>query len=283
LVRCRERRAGRLFLFPYFFMAKFRKVNVSFWDDTYIERLSAEDRYFFLFLLTNPHATECGIYQISHKKMSFYTGYNEDAVRSILKRFIETEKVAYNPETSELAILNKANYIERLGTPVIDCLKSELSKVSDKKLVSMVCSRIQNIEIQSIFIPFTDTPTSRTTLRRQEEEEEEDKEEEQEQELFGAEEDEFERFWNLYDKKVDKKDKLLKKWKALSKKDRAAIFEHIPKYKEAQPDKRFRKNPLTYINNESWNDEIIKSAPAKTIPIQGQLYQTPNTQVKIKC
>jgi hypothetical protein len=33
----------------------------------------------------------------------------------------------------------------------------------------------------------------------------------------------------------------------------------VPKYKAAQPDKRFRKNPEAYLNQKAWNDEIIFS------------------------
>lgn len=67
----------------------------------------------------------------------------------------------------------------------------------------------------------------------------------------------FEDFWNDYDKKVGSKPKLLKKWAKISKKDKQKIREYIPLYKAAQPDKKYRKNPETFLNNESWNDEII--------------------------
>lgn len=70
---------------------------------------------------------------------------------------------------------------------------------------------------------------------------------------------EFEIFWNLYNKKIGDKDKLFKKWKLLKKEDKEKIFIHIPKYIESQPDKKFRKNPETYLNNKSWNDEIINT------------------------
>jgi hypothetical protein len=63
-------------------------------------------------------------------------------------------------------------------------------------------------------------------------------------------------FWNLYDKKIDK-DKCYKKWIKLSDVERAAALNHIPQYKLSQPDKKFRKNPETYLNNKSWNNEII--------------------------
>lgn len=67
---------------------------------------------------------------------------------------------------------------------------------------------------------------------------------------------EFDKFWNLYDKKVGKL-KSEKKWNKLSLKDQKAILKYIPKYKIAQPDKKFRKNPETFFNNRSWEDELI--------------------------
>ena len=70
---------------------------------------------------------------------------------------------------------------------------------------------------------------------------------------------EFDSFWDDYDKKVGNKTKLRTKWDKLSKRDKLAIKEYIPKYKKAQPDKRYRKNPETFLNNKSWNDEIIIS------------------------
>jgi hypothetical protein len=67
----------------------------------------------------------------------------------------------------------------------------------------------------------------------------------------------FDSFWDLYDKKTGEKGKLLDKWERLSDSDRSLIMEYIPKYKIAQPDKKFRKDPQTFLNNKSWNDELI--------------------------
>jgi hypothetical protein len=71
-------------------------------------------------------------------------------------------------------------------------------------------------------------------------------------------ENEFNKFWNYYDKKV-KRIKCLAKWLRLSAADQILIREHLPKYIKSTPDKKFRKDPSTYLNNESWNDEIISS------------------------
>jgi len=67
----------------------------------------------------------------------------------------------------------------------------------------------------------------------------------------------FELLWNLYDKKTNSKEKLLKKWSKINVGDKEKIMDHVPKYVQSTPDKKFRKNLQTYLNNESWNDEII--------------------------
>jgi uncharacterized protein DUF4373 len=64
-------------------------------------------------------------------------------------------------------------------------------------------------------------------------------------------------FWSAYDKKVGSKDKLERKWDKLSKETQVKIIAHIPIYKKAQPEKQYRKDPSTYLNNQSWEDEII--------------------------
>lgn len=85
---------------------------------------------------------------------------------------------------------------------------------------------------------------------------------------------EFERFWDLYDKKTGDKTKIRNKFLKLSKADRAKIFETLPAYVAATPEKRYRKNPETYLNDKSWNDEIITdNGPKQT---QTTAFRQPN-------
>lgn len=65
----------------------------------------------------------------------------------------------------------------------------------------------------------------------------------------------FSEFWDLYAKKVNPK-KCEAKFNKLSKATIDLIFEKLPHYVNSTPDKQFRKNPLTWLNNEGWNDEI---------------------------
>lgn len=67
----------------------------------------------------------------------------------------------------------------------------------------------------------------------------------------------FNEFWDLYDKKVGNKDLLEKKWLKLKDSEREQIMVYLPKYKISKPDKQFRKNPDTFLNQRGWEHELI--------------------------
>ena len=67
----------------------------------------------------------------------------------------------------------------------------------------------------------------------------------------------FSDFWNLYDKKVGDLPKLKKKWALLKDKERTKVMDHLPLYVPSTPNKKYRKDPYTYLNNSGWTDEII--------------------------
>lgn len=75
----------------------------------------------------------------------------------------------------------------------------------------------------------------------------------------------FDRAWNLYEKKVGCKSKLEKKWNSMSQKDRKAAIEYIPLYVLSQPDKQYRKNFQTFLNQRGWEDEIIGATPPPAV------------------
>lgn len=143
-------------------MAKFRMIHTAFWDDPkVVEELTPEDKYFFLYLLTNSNTTQTGIYQITKKQMAFDLGYSMESVNSLLDRFINHHKmVQYNPKTRELAVKNWGRYnLNRGGKPMIDCVNSELKGVKDKKLIQYVGERVQKKEIKKIYDTYSVTST----------------------------------------------------------------------------------------------------------------------------
>lgn len=93
-------------------MAIYRNVRLSFWtDNKVIDEFTPEDKYFYLYLLTNPQTNLCGCYEISYKSMSEDTGYNKDTCLRLLKRFYEVHNVIkFNESTKEVLILNWYKY-----------------------------------------------------------------------------------------------------------------------------------------------------------------------------
>jgi hypothetical protein len=67
-------------------------------------------------------------------------------------------------------------------------------------------------------------------------------------------EEQFNKFWEMYDKKIGTKDAKTKFLK-LPVKDIEKIFETLPHYLKSTPDIKFRKHPVTYLNQRTWEDE----------------------------
>lgn len=65
-------------------------------------------------------------------------------------------------------------------------------------------------------------------------------------------------WWDLYEKKVDKK-KTARYWEKHIKPAMVQqILEHTARYVDAEPEKQYRKDPYSYLYNEAYNNEIIE-------------------------
>jgi len=211
-------------------MAAFRKISVTFWSDSFIGDLTPEQKYFYLYLMTNDKTTQCGIYETSIRKICFDTGYNSETVLKLLDFFQEKNKIRFSKETNEIALLNWVKFNDSNSPKVLSCVEKELKNVKNRVLIQYLYSM--------------------DTESQEEEEEEKEKEEEEEYKS-----DEFEIFWNSYGKKVDRV-KCEKAWKKLKKQEIDKILETINRYVGANPDIQYRKNPLTYLNGKCFNDEL---------------------------
>lgn len=74
--------------------------------------------------------------------------------------------------------------------------------------------------------------------------------------VFEGQNDSFEDWWQMYGKKRGKK-KAKQKWDKLTVEQQTACLIATPAYVASTPDRTYRKDPLTYLNGECWNDEII--------------------------
>lgn len=125
-----------------------RIVDTSFWTDGKVDDFSPEDKYFMLYLLTNPFSTQLGIYEISIKQVAFQMGYSMDAVKVLIDRFENKYgMIIFSDATNEIAIKNFLRHsIIKGGAPVRDCLIKEIKKVKNKDLIACVFSHIKDSE-----------------------------------------------------------------------------------------------------------------------------------------
>ncbi len=137
-------------------MALYRYLYLSFWKDSKVlEQFTPDEKLLFIFFLTNSNTTQIGVYKILIKEVSFLTGFTEESIVIMMDRFEKDYKIIkYNKITHEIAIVHWAKYnINRIGgKPVIDCIRSELTRVDDYTLLEVITPYIKKEEIRKLYI-----------------------------------------------------------------------------------------------------------------------------------
>ena len=114
-------------------MAVYRTVQLSFWTDSkVIDEFTPEDKYFYLYLMTNPHTNLCGCYELSTKAASDDTGYTKDTIERLIDRFERIHKViCYSKETKEVLIVNWSKYNWTESPKFRIALSAEIERVKN--------------------------------------------------------------------------------------------------------------------------------------------------------
>lgn len=124
-----------------------RVVDVHFWDDDKVlGTFSPEDKLFFLYLMTNPHTKQLGIYALPRQYIALEVGYALDVIDVLLDRFENVYGlIRYSYRTGEVAIKNYLRHsIVKGGKPVEDLLIKEIAEVKDLGLLQYVYDSIHD-------------------------------------------------------------------------------------------------------------------------------------------
>ena len=116
-------------------MATYRQIHIAFWQDGFVLELTPEEKYFYLYLMTNSKTSQCGIYELPKRIIETETGYNRETVDKLLQRYIDYGKILYDDATKEIIILNWAKYNLIKSPKVFACIKRELEKIKNKDFV----------------------------------------------------------------------------------------------------------------------------------------------------
>ena len=136
-------------------MAVYRQVMLSFWTDSFIDdNFSAEDKYFYLYILTNTHTTLCGCYEVSEQRIGKEMGLSTDSVMAIIERFSKTfDLIRYNHSTKEILILKWSKYNWNASPRFRVAVENELEKIKDPSFKEYLLRLLDGEEIDKSIYP----------------------------------------------------------------------------------------------------------------------------------
>ena len=130
-------------------LAIYRNVQLSFWTDNKVEDdFTPEDKYFYIYLLTNPQTNICGCYEVSFNQMTRQTGYNKETILRLIERFENVHKVIkYNAETKEILLINWYKYNWSKSSDTLKGVKKVASHIKCKEFRDFILYVENCIEI----------------------------------------------------------------------------------------------------------------------------------------
>lgn len=132
-------------------MAIYRQVYMTFWTDPkVVNDFTPEDRYFYLYLITNNHTNLCGCYEVSIKQMAWETGYNEDTVSRLLTRLMQLNVIRYCEKTKEVLLLNWHKYNWNKSPKLVKAIRGDSEGIKDGGFKEYVLSALEGYPIDTL-------------------------------------------------------------------------------------------------------------------------------------
>lgn len=99
-------------------MEVFTKVERGYWQDEFILELTPEQKFFYLYLMSNSKVNTLGAYVFPLTMSTVELGYNKETVLKLLDHFAQVGKIIWDETTKEVFLLNwpKRNWNKRTAT-----------------------------------------------------------------------------------------------------------------------------------------------------------------------
>ena len=115
-------------------MSTFKQVHNKFWQNDFVLGLTAEERYFYIYLITNSMTNQCGIFKFNRRLAELETGYNAEQIEKYLVRFQDYGKVVISSTTTEVMLVNWFKHNFKSNKKEIALINKELKDIKDKDL-----------------------------------------------------------------------------------------------------------------------------------------------------
>ncbi len=274
-------------------MEVFTKVERGYWQDEFILELTPEQKFFYLYLMTNNKVNTLGAYVFPLTMSTVELGYNKETVLKLLDHFAQVGKIIWDETTKEVFLLNwpKRNWNRKTAT--LRALKKDFDALKSPMLrekISALLSAFSDGEA------IDDTEEQKGTNGNNEKQKEtngnngdilagrienrekriENREKEKEKEDGGTGFDADEAFENFYKEYPNKKNvkTARTRWEKMKVTPELyrEIMEGLKRAKNSQEwtkdDSAYIPHPATWLNGEGWKNEYkpLRQAAAPKAP-----------------
>lgn len=126
----------------------YRKIYTTFWTDPKVlDEFSPEDKFFYLYLLTNPHSTLSGCYEISSRAIANDTGYNKETVEKLIDRFTNYGVIEYDPETKEVLLKHWGRYNWTISEKFLKAVVNSIEDIKSAAFKKYVATSVEEKRI----------------------------------------------------------------------------------------------------------------------------------------
>ena len=131
-------------------MAIYRTVSLSFWTDSKVtDDFTPEDKYFYLYLFTNPHTNLAGCYEISVRQMAYETGYSKETIERLIDRFKNVHKIIdYSIESKEILLINWHKYNWTRSDKFRKPLLGEINNIKEVSFKKYLIELFNGVELR---------------------------------------------------------------------------------------------------------------------------------------
>ncbi|WP_312070395.1 hypothetical protein [Anaerotignum propionicum] len=272
-------------------MGNFSKIEHDFWQDDFVLNLTPEERYFYLYLLSNGRTNALGCYELRMRMAEVETGYNADTIKKYLNKFVSSGKILFDFDTQEVLIVNwyKYNWTKKTGN--INSILKDFKAVK-----SLTFKGILENSMVAAGIKKTNDETENLETTGNNEEQQETKGEtctvdididtdididfkkdmaevglEEPKEKTSSDQDRFDQFWKLYPNKKAKA-AAFRRWRAMkiSVETFQVILDGLQKALRSQEWAKdggaYIPHPATWLNGGCWEDEYKPLAAGGSRP-----------------
>ena len=127
-------------------MAKYRTMQMNYWNDPYIERLSMAGKLLYVYLITSPHTSNLGILEITTRKISFESGIDVEMVESLLAQMERDGKVVRDGDY--IWLVNFVKHQCTVSPKLFESLKGEVAEVKSRKILRRIAAIYPTLGVQ---------------------------------------------------------------------------------------------------------------------------------------